>query len=71
MQNRGTFIAPAEMITAEAPSPSHRQAKTGTPEGFKENVTGGMLSRLRQVADKRDTMILEEQARAAELPAAE
>jgi hypothetical protein len=30
-----------------------------------------MLSRLRQVADKRDALILEEQARASELPAAE
>ncbi len=56
------------------------QGKIDTLEGLKENVivgrlipagTGGMLSRLKQVADKRDTLILEEQARAAVLPAAE
>jgi DNA-directed RNA polymerase subunit beta' len=55
--------------------------KVDTLEGLKENVivgrlipagTGGMLARLRQVAEKRDTLILEEQARASEvLPAAE
>jgi hypothetical protein len=30
-----------------------------------------MLARLRHVADKRDALILEEQKKAAELPAAE
>jgi DNA-directed RNA polymerase subunit beta' len=53
----------------------------GKVEGLKENVivgrlipagTGGMLSRFKQVADRRDTLILEEQAKGKEvLPAAE
>jgi DNA-directed RNA polymerase subunit beta' len=55
--------------------------KIDTLEGLKENVivgrlipagTGGMLARFKQVAERRDSLILEEQARANEvLPAAE
>ena len=55
--------------------------KIDTLEGLKENVivgrlipagTGGMLSRFKQVAERRDALILEEQSRASEvLPAAE
>ena len=55
--------------------------KIDTLEGLKENVivgrlipagTGGMLSRFKQVADRRDELILEEQAKGKEiLPAAE
>ena len=54
--------------------------KADTLEGLKENVivgrlipagTGGMLSRFKTVADKRDTLILEEQAKDDALPAAE
>ena len=63
-------------------SPRRRcQGKIDTLEGLKENVivgrlipagTGGMLARFKQVADKRDTLILEEQAKQSgeALPAA-
>jgi DNA-directed RNA polymerase subunit beta' len=57
------------------------QGKSDTLEGLKENDivgriipagTGVMPARYTQVADKRDTLILEEQAKASEvLPAAE
>ena len=80
LQTRSFISAASFQETTRVLTEASIIGKIDTLEGLKENVivgrlipagTGGMLSRLRQVADKRDTMILEEQARAAELPAAE
>ena len=56
------------------------QGKVDPLEGLKENIivgrlipagTGGMVTRIRQVATHRDELILEERKRAAEAGAAE
>jgi DNA-directed RNA polymerase subunit beta' len=80
LQTRSFISAASFQETTRVLTEASIIGKVDTLEGLKENVivgrlipagTGGMLSRLRAVADKRDTLILEEQARAAELPAAE
>ena len=79
LQTRSFISAASFQETTRVLTEAAIQGKIDTLEGLKENVivgrlipagTGGMLSRLRQVADKRDSLILEEQARAAELPTA-
>ena len=80
LQTRSFISAASFQETTRVLTEASIQGKIDTLEGLKENVivgrlipagTGGMLARLRQVADKRDALILEEQAKAAELPAAE
>jgi len=80
LQTRSFISAASFQETTRVLTEASIIGKVDTLEGLKENVivgrlipagTGGMLSRLRQVADKRDSLILEEQARASELPAAE
>jgi len=81
LQTRSFISAASFQETTRVLTEAAVQGKIDTLEGLKENVivgrlipagTGGMLTRLKQVAEKRDTLILEEQARAAEvLPAAE
>ncbi|WP_310495966.1 DNA-directed RNA polymerase subunit beta', partial [Sandarakinorhabdus sp.] len=80
LQTKSFISAASFQETTRVLTEAAIQGKIDTLEGLKENVivgrlipagTGGMLSRLKQVAEKRDTLILEEQARAAEiLPAA-
>jgi DNA-directed RNA polymerase subunit beta' len=79
LQTRSFISAASFQETTRVLTEASIIGKIDTLEGLKENVivgrlipagTGGMLSRLRQVADKRDTLILEEQAKAAELPPA-
>ena len=82
LQTRSFISAASFQETTRVLTDAAVNGKSDTLEGLKENVivgrlipagTGGMLSRLKLVADKRDTLILEEQAKAAEkaLPAAE
>ncbi len=80
LQTRSFISAASFQETTRVLTEAAVQGKIDTLEGLKENVivgrlipagTGGMLARLRQVADKRDGLILEEQARAEVLPAAE
>jgi DNA-directed RNA polymerase subunit beta' len=80
LQTRSFISAASFQETTRVLTEASIIGKIDTLEGLKENVivgrlipagTGGMLSRLRQVADKRDALILEEQAKASELPAAE
>jgi DNA-directed RNA polymerase subunit beta' len=80
LQTRSFISAASFQETTRVLTEASIIGKVDTLEGLKENVivgrlipagTGGMLSRLRQVADKRDSLILEEQAKASELPAAE
>jgi DNA-directed RNA polymerase subunit beta' len=80
LQTRSFISAASFQETTRVLTEASIIGKVDTLEGLKENVivgrlipagTGGMLSRLRQVADKRDALILEEQAKATELPAAE
>jgi DNA-directed RNA polymerase subunit beta' len=81
LQTRSFISAASFQETTRVLTEAAIQGKIDTLEGLKENVivgrlipagTGGMLTRLKQVAEKRDNLILEERARAAEiLPAAE
>jgi DNA-directed RNA polymerase subunit beta' len=82
LQTRSFISAASFQETTRVLTEASVQGKIDTLEGLKENVivgrlipagTGGMLSRYRQVADKRDNLILEEQAKQAQevLPAAE
>jgi len=80
LQTRSFISAASFQETTRVLTEASIIGKVDTLEGLKENVivgrlipagTGGMLTRLRQVADKRDALILEEQAKASELPAAE
>ncbi len=81
LQTRSFISAASFQETTRVLTEAAVQGKIDTLEGLKENVivgrlipagTGGMLARYKQVADKRDTLILEEQAKASEvLPAAE
>src|SRR4029077_16021922 len=79
LQTRSFFSAASFQETTRVLTEAAIQGKIDTLEGLKENVivgrlipagTGGMLARLKQVAEKRDNLILEEQAKAAELPPA-
>ena len=81
LQTRSFISAASFQETTRVLTEAAIQGKIDTLEGLKENVivgrlipagTGGMLARASQVADKRDGLILEEQAKASEvLPAAE
>jgi len=80
LQTRSFISAASFQETTRVLTEAAIQGKIDTLEGLKENVivgrlipagTGGMLARLRQVADKRDGLILEEQAKSEILPAAE
>ena len=82
LQTRSFISAASFQETTRVLTDAAVNGKADTLEGLKENVivgrlipagTGGMLSRFKSVADKRDTLILEEQAKADEnaLPAAE
>jgi DNA-directed RNA polymerase subunit beta' len=81
LQTRSFISAASFQETTRVLTEASVVGKIDTLEGLKENVivgrlipagTGGMLSRFKQVADRRDTLILEEQARGKEvLPAAE
>ena len=79
LQTRSFISAASFQETTRVLTEASIIGKVDTLEGLKENVivgrlipagTGGMLTRLRQVADKRDALIIEEQAKAAELPPA-
>jgi DNA-directed RNA polymerase subunit beta' len=79
LQTRSFISAASFQETTRVLTEASIIGKVDTLEGLKENVivgrlipagTGGMLTRLRQVADKRDQLILEEQAKASELPPA-
>ena len=81
LQTRSFISAASFQETTRVLTEASVVGKIDTLEGLKENVivgrlipagTGGMLSRFKQVADRRDTLILEEQAKGKEvLPAAE
>jgi DNA-directed RNA polymerase subunit beta' len=81
LQTRSFISAASFQETTRVLTEASVVGKVDTLEGLKENVivgrlipagTGGMLSRFKQVADRRDTLILEEQAKGNEvLPAAE
>jgi DNA-directed RNA polymerase subunit beta' len=79
LQTRSFISAASFQETTRVLTEASIIGKVDTLEGLKENVivgrlipagTGGMLTRLRQVADKRDQLILDEQAKASELPPA-
>jgi DNA-directed RNA polymerase subunit beta' len=79
LQTRSFISAASFQETTRVLTEASIIGKIDTLEGLKENVivgrlipagTGGMLTRLRQVADKRDQLILEEQAKTSELPPA-
>jgi DNA-directed RNA polymerase subunit beta' len=79
LQTRSFVSAASFQETTRVLTEAAVQGKIDTLEGLKENVivgrlipagTGGMLSRLRQVADKRDQLILEEKAKTETLPPA-
>ena len=81
LQTRRFISAASFQETTRVLTEAAIAGKVDTLDGLKENVivgrlipagTGGMLSRLKKVADKRDGLILEEQAKGKEvLPAAE
>ncbi len=84
LQTRSFISAASFQETTRVLTDAAVNGKHDTLEGLKENVivgrlipagTGGMLTRFKQVADKRDTLILEEQAKSEDeseaLPAAE
>jgi DNA-directed RNA polymerase subunit beta' len=81
LQTRSFISAASFQETTRVLTEASVVGKIDTLEGLKENVivgrlipagTGGMLARFKQVAERRDSLILEEQARANEvLPAAE
>ncbi len=79
LQTRSFISAASFQETTRVLTDAAVQGKIDTLDGLKENVivgrlipagTGGMLSRYRQVADKRDKMILEEQSKTQLPPAA-
>ncbi|MGI9464055.1 MAG: DNA-directed RNA polymerase subunit beta', partial [Aestuariivirgaceae bacterium] len=82
LQTRSFISAASFQETTRVLTDAAVNGKADTLEGLKENVivgrlipagTGGMLTRFKNVADKRDTLILEEQSKAEDsaLPAAE
>jgi DNA-directed RNA polymerase subunit beta' len=82
LQTRSFISAASFQETTRVLTEAAIAGKVDTLEGLKENVivgrlipagTGGMLARYKQVADKRDTLILEEQSKMSlgEAPAEE
>ena len=78
LQTRSFISAASFQETTRVLTDAAVQGKIDTLDGLKENVivgrlipagTGGMLARFRQIADKRDKLIIEEQQKDA-LPAA-
>ena len=74
MQTRSFISAASFQETTRVLTEAAVNGKTDTLEGLKENVivgrlipagTGGMINRLRQVATKRDDLILEEERKRA------
>jgi DNA-directed RNA polymerase subunit beta' len=74
LQTRSFISAASFQETTRVLTEAAISGKVDTLEGLKENVivgrlipagTGGMLSRFKQVADKRDGLILEEQGKMA------
>jgi DNA-directed RNA polymerase subunit beta' len=72
LQTRSFISAASFQETTRVLTEAAIAGKVDTLEGLKENVivgrlipagTGGMLARYKQVADKRDTLILDEQAK--------
>jgi DNA-directed RNA polymerase subunit beta' len=79
LQTRSFISAASFQETTRVLTDAAVAGKIDTLDGLKENVivgrlipagTGGMLSRYRQIADKRDRLILEEQAKTQLPPAA-
>ena len=81
LQTRSFISAASFQETTRVLTEAAVSGKIDTLEGLKENVivgrlipagTGGMLARFKQVAEKRDNLILEEQAKQSgeALPAA-
>ncbi|MCP5084573.1 MAG: DNA-directed RNA polymerase subunit beta' [Alphaproteobacteria bacterium] len=80
LQTRSFVSAASFQETTRVLTEASVNGKVDTLEGLKENVivgrlipagTGGMLTQFKQVADRRDSLILEEQDRASEAAAAE
>ena len=72
LQTRSFISAASFQETTRVLTDAAVNGKIDTLEGLKENVivgrlipagTGGMLARFKQIADKRDGLILEEQAK--------
>ena len=75
LQTRSFISAASFQETTRVLTEAAVNGKSDTLEGLKENVivgrlipagTGGTLARYKEIADKRDTLILEEQAKAGE-----
>ena len=75
LQTRSFFSAASFQETTRVLTEAAVQGKIDTLEGLKENVivgrlipagTGGMVSRIRQVATHRDELILEERKKVAD-----
>ncbi|MEM7426924.1 MAG: DNA-directed RNA polymerase subunit beta', partial [Pseudomonadota bacterium] len=80
LQTRSFVSAASFQETTRVLTEASVNGKVDTLEGLKENVivgrlipagTGGMLTKFKTVADRRDNLILEEQEKAAEAAAAE
>ncbi len=80
LQTRSFISAASFQETTRVLTEAAVQGKADSLEGLKENVivgrlipagTGGLLDDLKQVAEKRDQLILDEREKAAELAAAE
>ena len=82
LQTRSFISAASFQETTRVLTDAAVNGKSDSLEGLKENVivgrlipagTGGALSRYKEIADKRDTLIVEEQSKTEEgvLPAAE
>ena len=76
LQTRSFFSAASFQETTRVLTEAAVQGKVDPLEGLKENIivgrlipagTGGMVTRIRQVATHRDELILEERKRAAEV----
>src|SRR6188474_3331379 len=80
LQTRSFFSAASFQETTRVLTEAAVNGKHDTLDGLKENIivgrlipagTGGMVTRIRQVATHRDELILEERKRAADLASAE
>jgi DNA-directed RNA polymerase subunit beta' len=78
LQTRSFISAASFQETTRVLTEAAVNGKTDTLEGLKENVivgrlipagTGGTMSRLRQIAHRRDELILQEERRRAEVAA--
>jgi DNA-directed RNA polymerase subunit beta' len=78
LQTRSFISAASFQETTRVLTEASVNGKIDTLEGLKENVivgrlipagTGGMLARIKLVADKRDQLILDERAKAGEIEA--